>query len=115
MSAFAGPWETKTPLGSPGYLAETVQLCLVGPHPHIVRLLDAGWQGNVPCIVFEQAAGSLTQFVQKRRGEVDCMAESRQLLAGIAAGLAHVHTMGLVHVASPHLPASLQSCIQGGN
>src|ERR1041384_1282130 len=64
-------------------------------HPNIATLYDVGLDGETPYIVMEHLpGGSLDQRIQ--RGNLT-LGEIFTVAAGIAAGLAHAHSHGLVH------------------
>jgi serine/threonine-protein kinase len=65
-------------------------------HPHLVRLLDAGEEGDGPFLVFELVEGSDLKTLVRERGRLDSQEASR-LCAQVARALACAHQRGVVH------------------
>jgi serine/threonine-protein kinase len=68
----------------------------VTPHPHIVRVWDFFWEGQVPCLVMDFIQGQTLMEkvkVEGRLPEADCLRYIRQ----IGDALAAVHRAGIIH------------------
>jgi serine/threonine protein kinase len=64
-------------------------------HPNVVRLLDAGVDGQVPYLVMERAASCLARVLHERGplSTASVASDAVQILGGLAA----VHAQGIVH------------------
>jgi len=65
-------------------------------HPHIVRATDAGHEDGWHYLVMEYLDGLDVGQLVARVGRIN-VADACQIVAGAAAGLAHVHSRGLIH------------------
>ncbi|HLM47253.1 MAG TPA: protein kinase, partial [Myxococcaceae bacterium] len=71
-------------------------------HTNIVRLFDASewvgasWEPRIPFLVMEYLEGESLSAVLRREGRLEPR-RALELLAGIAAGLAHAHAHHVIH------------------
>ena len=71
-------------------------------HANIVRLFDASewvgasWEPRIPFLVMEYLEGESLSVVLRREGRLEPR-RALELLAGIAAGLAHAHAHHVIH------------------
>lgn len=67
-------------------------------HPHILRILDAGFQNGVPYIVTEYAeGGSLRDRLRKSNGRPLPLDEANRILSQIGQALQYAHERHIVH------------------
>jgi hypothetical protein len=94
---------------SPGDLAgarreaftECLKLAQVGPHPHLVKLVDAGYVDKFPAILFTAAQSptpTVSDFIKKLGGTVPSIGRTRLIISDVLQGLAHIHAHGYVHL-----------------
>lgn len=75
---------------------EVERLIRLDKHPHIVSLLDADLEGEIPYYVMDyMEGGSLEQFVDPRRAIGP--AQAALWMEEMAQALAYVHAKGLIH------------------
>jgi len=65
-------------------------------HPHVVSIIEANVYSNVTVIVSEYAADGSLEMLLKRRSRLT-VAESLEIIAGVLAGLAHLHSKRIIH------------------
>lgn len=65
-------------------------------HPNIVRVLDVNEQDGVPYIVMEFVDGTDLSALLKKHGPLNGIS-ALKVLAQVADGLAHAHSLGIVH------------------
>jgi serine/threonine protein kinase len=67
-------------------------------HPHILHILDAGFQGGIPYLVTEYAAGgSLRDQLHKYNGQSMPIDEAMTILTQIGEALQYAHQQHIVH------------------
>lgn len=76
------------------FTAELALTCALPPHPHVVRGLDADREGPRPFLVSSYVPGD---DLRRRLGATWPTAVVAGLIAGAAAGAAHLHANGWVH------------------
>ena len=74
------------------YVSEVTALAKLPPHPHIVRLRDYGKDGDTYFIVLEYKNADPLEFGQQRS-----LRTTVQIIARIAAAVAHMHLHGIAH------------------
>ena len=77
-------------------------------HPHILRVLDTGTDGDTPYFTMELAVYSLRDAMRASRLDVDA---ARRLGIEIAGALAAAHAAGIVH--RDVKPANILACADG--
>jgi serine/threonine protein kinase len=80
---------------------ECLKLAQVGPHPHLVQLVDAGFVGAFPALLFAAAMSptpTVSDFIKKWGGNVAAIGRTRQIISHVLQGLAHIHAHGYVHL-----------------
>src|SRR5450755_1174680 len=67
-------------------------------HPHILPVLDAGFQDGTPYIIMEYAAkGSLQDRLDRQSGKPLPLAEGITIISDIGAALHYAHQQNIVH------------------
>ncbi len=67
-------------------------------HPHILRILDAGFQDGIPYLVTEYAAGgSLRDRLSKSKGKPLPLDEATNILTQIGQALHYAHERHIIH------------------
>lgn len=66
-------------------------------HPHIVKVLAHGSEGEAPYLVMELVDGPSLQAVLRDRGQPLTPTEAVALIAPLAAALDYAHRQGIVH------------------
>ena len=67
-------------------------------HPHILPVLDAGFQDGTPYIIMEYAAqGSLQDRLDRQAGKPFPLAEGIKIISDIGAALHYAHQQNIVH------------------
>src|ERR1700730_3891435 len=67
-------------------------------HPHILRILDAGFQDGVPYLVTEYAAGgSLRDYLNKTNGLPITLNKTINILTQIGQALDYTHQQHIIH------------------
>jgi len=77
---------------------QEAQLLRMLRHPHILPILDAGFQDGTPYIVMEYAPqGSLQDRLDRKPGQPFSIAEATTILTHIGEALYHAHQQNIVH------------------
>lgn len=86
-----------SPVSRGRFLREAQTWIQLGLHPHIVRCWFVKPVTSLPGLFLDYVSGSLASWLKQRpKGDLDTLTVVRMLL-GAAEGLAHSHSLGVVH------------------